>query len=80
MRDDTFMVVRARKLHVAEELLEEVDRCAAPMIPLCHCGGCGVLREGHYPNWREIACDRCDRVEFGRDERAVILRWTTAHP
>lgn len=75
MRDDTFMVVHARKLHVAEELLEEVDRCAAPMIPLCHCGGCGVLREGHYPNWREIACDRCDRVEFGRDEATVVRRW-----
>lgn len=49
--------------------------CAAPMIPLCHCGGCGVIREGHYPDWREIACDSCDRVEFGRNAWTAVERW-----
>lgn len=41
----------------------------------CPCGGTGTLREGHYPEWVEVACSNCDRVEFGREERTVIERW-----
>lgn len=41
----------------------------------CRCGGRGEIREGLYPEWREIHCDSCGRIEFGRDEESARAKW-----
>lgn len=44
------------------------------LVP-CRCGGAGEIRPGHYPDWAEVHCLSCDRIEFGRDEPAAIRKW-----
>ena len=41
----------------------------------CLCGGEGRIVEGHYPDWREIHCDSCGHIEFGRTEAGVVEKW-----
>lgn len=33
------------------------------------------MRAGLYETWREIHCDSCGRIEFGRDEQKALANW-----
>ena len=46
-----------------------------PELSLCPCGGDPEIRPGHYPEWREVHCSKCERVAFGRDEASAVAKW-----
>lgn len=50
-------------------------RTRRPRLARCRCGGTGQIRTGLYDTWREIHCDSCGRIAFGRDEESAVARW-----